>query len=333
MALRNSQYDMIVRAYNQKQFKNKHDLDKRIEEVYKCIPRIREIDQEISSISVHRAKQLLNGTSSALQDLKKELADLGEEKTILLKRAGFPDNYMEMQYHCPDCQDTGYQNNRKCHCFKQSEIDMLYTQSNIRNILQRENFHTFSLQFYDNKVINPITGKTSLANIKDIVRTCHQFIEDFGSTFENLLFYGDIGVGKTFLSNCIAKELLDRSYSVIYQTAIQFFELFSKYTFEDNENSSETSDMLQYILECDLLIIDDLGTELTNTFTNSKFFYCLNERFIRRKSTIISTNLTLDMISQTYSERIFSRISSNYKLLKFYGDDIRLKKKLLANRP
>lgn len=333
MALRNSQYDVLIRAYNQKQLRNRHELDLRTREIYRQIPRIEEINQEIASVSVAQAKELLDGNEYALARLKAKIADLSEERTILLLRYGYPKDYLTLPCDCPDCRDTGYIGNEKCHCFRQAAIDMLYTQSNLKEILQTENFNTFSFEYYDNTEENPITGKTAYANMKEIHTRCKQFVDQFGSSFENLLFYGGTGIGKTFLSNCIARELLDRSFSVIYLTAIQLFELFSRYTFENEDDDTATNDMLQFILDCDLLIIDDLGTELSNAFTNSKLFHCLNERSVRRKPILISTNLSLDKINQVYSERIFSRLSSNFTLLKFYGEDIRLKKKLQPKRP
>ena len=152
-------------------------------------------------------------------------------------------------------------------------------------------------------------------------------MDNFSSEFHNLLLYGDTGVGKTFLSHCIAKELIDASYSVIYFSAVQLFEHFAENTFGGKRE--EHSDGLAPIYECDLLIIDDLGTELTNAFTASQLFACINERILRRKATIISTNLALDDIKSIYSERIFSRLSSSYTMLRLTGDDIRIQKKLL----
>lgn len=332
MALRNSQYDILIRAYNQKQLRNKHELDMRTRKVYAQIPRIEEINREIASASVTRAKELLNGNEQALLTLKNQISELAEERTILLLRYGYPEDYLTLPCDCPDCHDSGYIGNEKCHCFRQATIDMLYTQSNLKEILREENFDTFSFDYYNNTEENPITGKTSYANMREIHTCCKQFVNRFGDSYENLLFYGGTGIGKTFLSHCIARELLDRSHSVIYLTAIQLFDLFSRYTFENEENDGNADEMLQFILDCDLLIIDDLGTELSNSFTNSKLFYCLNERFMRKKSVLISTNLSLDRINQIYSERIFSRLSSNFTLLKFYGEDIRLKKKLQSKR-
>lgn len=331
MGLKNSQYDKITRIYHQKQLQNRHNQTKRQKEIYEKIPRIHEIDDSIATISVKRAKELLSGKESALSHLKQELEDLAEEKHLLLLRSGFPEDYLDIQYECPDCQDTGYIDGKKCHCFKQASIDMLYTQSNLQEILITENFQNFTLEYYDNKEIHPITGKTQMINMSEIHDICRTFVAHFGKEFENLFFYGDTGVGKTFLSNCIAKELLDRSFSVIYLSAIELFELFSRMTFSE-QAPEQPNELLQFITECDLLIIDDLGTELTNSFTNSKLFYCLNTRYFHKKSTLISTNLTLDKINETYSERIFSRISSHYTLLKFFGTDIRIEKKLLTKR-
>ena len=143
-----------------------------------------------------------------------------------------------------------------------------------------------------------------------------------------MLIYGNTGTGKTFLSNCIAKELLDLEYSVIYFTTFELFELFEKTTFSKNTESKEDASQL---FDCDLLIIDDLGTELTNSFTTTRLFTCLNERLLRKKSTMISTNLNLPQLADLYSERIFSRITSYYTILKMFGPDIRIEKKLRKN--
>lgn len=162
MALKNSQFDLLMRSYNQKQLKNKHELDKRIEEIYQKIPRIQEINEEIASASIVQAKEmLLKGETSALQTLREKLTKLSQERADLLKLSGYPSDYLQMQYECSDCQDTGFIHGEKCHCFKQAVIEMLYTQSNLKEILKTENFQTFTLKYYDNIVKNEITGKTS----------------------------------------------------------------------------------------------------------------------------------------------------------------------------
>jgi DNA replication protein DnaC len=159
-----------------------------------------------------------------------------------------------------------------------------------------------------------------------IVEKCMEFIRTFSSNpGQNILFQGNVGVGKTFLTNCIAKELIDEAYTVIYLTSFQLVEILENHRFRRNDNPDITY-TVDYILNCDLLIIDDLGTELTNNFVISQLFLCINERLLRKKSTIISTNLSLSQLAETYFERIISRITENYLICNIYGDDIRQKK-------
>ena len=326
MAINNAQYDAIFRNYAQKQVHNRDIVDKRRKTVYNLIPELENIHNSISLLSVTQARKLLNGDENALNELKIELKKLTDRKTELLTSAGFSADYLEAVYECPDCKDTGYIGNQKCHCFQKAIIDLLYTQSNLQDILKRENFDTFSFSYYSDNHIDPVTGRSSLATIKNAFMVAQDFVNTFGEDFRNLFLYGDTGVGKTFLSNCIAKELIDRAFSVIYMTSFELFDTIAKSKFE-KEKAAEM--MCEHIFDCDLLIIDDLGTELANSFTVSQLFLCLNERLLKRKSTIISTNLSLDSIVDIYSERTFSRITSNYTMLKLTGDDIRIKKKLM----
>lgn len=325
MSLKNTQYDTLIREYNRRQLASQHLLDAHRNELYSKNARFAELDEIIASYSIQQAKKLLDGDSHAVSDLRDKLQQCIEEKAALISILGYPKDYLEPQYYCKDCKDTGYIENEKCHCFKQAAINLLYTQSNIRDILETENFEHFSYQYYSDSSINPTTGLSSLETAKRAVKECWNFINQFDTKFGNLFFYGDTGIGKTFLSNCIAKELLNQSKSVIYFTAFQLFDVFAKSRFEKD---SEFQEMNQHIFDCDLLIIDDLGTELTNSFTTAQLFLCVNERILRKKSTIISTNLAIDTLIDTYSERTFSRISSNYTMIKLFGDDIRIKKKL-----
>lgn len=325
MALSNTQYNVLMRAYEERQLKNRHIVMERITEVYQALPRLSEIDDTISSLSVEQAKKLMDGDETALACLHDSLNELVREKQLLLSEHGYPENYFEPPYACPDCKDTGYIGGRKCHCFEQAAIDLVYTQSNIRRILDTENFAHFSYDYYSDKQVNPATGLSSLATVRQAVQDCKEFVRTFDTEFHNLFFYGDTGIGKTYLSNCVAKELLDSGHSVIYFTAPSLFHIFEKNSFGKLRDSDED---YRRILECDLLIIDDLGTELTNAFTVSQLFLCLNERILRQKSTIISTNLGLGQLAETYSERTFSRISSSYTIIKLFGNDIRIQKKL-----
>ncbi|MCI8327480.1 MAG: ATP-binding protein [Lachnospiraceae bacterium] len=325
MALTNAQYDEIMRGYSERQTQNRRRQEERSGELYAEIPQLNELDQKISSVSVSCAKQMLSGDDNAFANLQKQLRHLQKQKSELIVSSGYSLNYLEPIYTCPDCQDTGYIGNERCHCFKQAAIDLVYTQSNLKSILEKENFSTFSFSYYSNEQINPATNLSALQTAENAVAECQRFIQNFNEEFSNLFFYGDTGVGKTFLSNCIAKELLDRGHSVIYVTSFELFHIFEKNVFERDRDMKEP---YQNIFDCDLLIIDDLGTEMSNSFTVSQLFLCLNERILRKRSTIISTNLGLNQLADLYSERTFSRISSNYTIIKLFGDDIRIKKKL-----
>lgn len=326
MALSNSQYDEIFRTYDERQLHNQHVIERRTKEAYAQIPGLKEIDDAIASCSVAQARKLLDGDSDALEELKQQLDAYRSKKAALLKEHGLSSNHFKPSYTCPDCKDTGYINGERCHCFKQAALQMIYTQSNLKKeILEKENFNTLSFDYYSTKEISPTTDMSSLAAMETAVAESHAFIDHFDDDFRNLCFCGSTGVGKTFLSNCIAKELLDRGYSVIYFTAFQLFDILSKDTFGRGEG---TQNAHENIFDCDLLIIDDLGTELSNSFTASQLFLCINERILRRKSTIISTNLGPAQLKTIYTERVFSRITNSYTMLNLFGTDIRMQKKL-----
>lgn len=322
MALTNSQYNAIMKTYEEKQLAGRRALDKRLSFVNKTIPEYRELSSQISSLSLEQAAKLLDGDESALTELKESIALLRNQKEQLLINAGLSPDYLELTYVCPDCKDTGYIGNEKCHCFKQQIISLLYQQSNIRDMLSENNFSTLSYDFYEGE---------DLLHFQNAVKTCKDFIDCFNSGYHNLFFYGTVGTGKSFLSGCVAKELMDQGHSVIYFSSTGLFEKLSQISFDYNAKD-ELADLYEDLYSCDLLIIDDLGTELTNNFSSSQFFSCLNERILRKKSIIISTNLSLQELRDRYSDRIFSRITSNFKLCKITGPDIRMYKKRLTNR-
>ena len=323
MPLSNSQYDEIFREYDAKQLKTQHLLETRTKEVYEKSPELKALDASIAECSVASARRLLDGDTAALQQLKAQIASCREKRKALLSDLGYPENYLEPVYTCPDCKDTGYIGTKRCHCFLQRAIDLIYTQSNIKEILEKENFSTFSFDYYSDHEINPATGLSSLATAREAYRICKEFIDTFDTDFSNLCFFGDTGIGKTFLSNCIAKELLDSGHSVIYFTAFQLFDILSKRVFDKDEDAIAAH---QNIFDCDLLIIDDLGAELSNQFTAACLYNLINTRQNAGKSCIINTNLTLNEIEKRYSQRIFSRLCGQYQVLQFTGRDVRMMK-------
>ncbi len=324
MALNNSQYNAIMRIYSQRQLDDRYEQDLRRQKVYEEIPQIEQIEGEIRSLEVERARRLLDDDGEADEEIRGKLDELKACKESLLTEHGFAPDEMELKFCCDDCEDTGYVDGRKCHCFKKEEIKLLYAQSNIEDVLERENFDTFTYDYYDNVKEIPKIRMTVAAYMEKVNGWCREFVDDFDDKGGNLIFTGGTGTGKTFLTNCIAKELIDRYHSVIYMSSNDLFDVFSKNKFS-HDTDEEIRDMYEYILDCDLLIIDDLGTELNNSFVSSQLFYCINERLIRKKSTIISTNLSMNNLRDAYSERVSSRIMSAYSVIPLYGDDIRIK--------
>ncbi len=322
MALTNAQFETIKRNYEETQDRNRRLLATRIDYVYNNVEGYRELDQSVASLSVSYGKKALSGDESALDELKTTLADLSAMKSSLLKAAGLPANYLEPIYDCPDCRDTGYIDGKKCHCFKQQMIRLLYEQSNIEDMLATANFSVLSEEFYEGE---------DLLRFQNAVKNCKDFVETFKTDYRNLFFYGTVGTGKSFLSYCITKELLQNGHSVIYFSATALFDTLARYSF-DHKLKEALYNTYEDLYNCDLVIIDDLGTEMTNSFVTSQLFACLNERHLRKKSTIISTNLTLEELRDRYSDRIFSRITSQYQLYKLSGPDIRIMKKRMANR-
>ena len=319
MPLTNTQYDSIMRFYAQCQADNRRKLEERLEKIHRQIPELAGLEDSITALQAKKVCLSIEGDEEAMAHSQKTLVHLNKRRLELLSAYDYAPEDLELGYTCPDCRDTGYIGSQKCHCFLQAEIELLYHQSHLKQVLDRENFRTFSYSWYEGE---------DLEIMKRNVMEARLFLEHFDTQFQNLLLLGDVGTGKTFLSNCIAKELLDTCHSVVYLTAFELFELLSKAVFGSNRSDDVYQQTYPYIFDCDLLIIDDLGTELPNSFTVSQLFLCINERILRKKSTLISSNLDMESLRNTYSERTLSRIISYYTIRQLPGKDIRLKKKL-----
>jgi len=320
--LTNTQYDRIFRQYEEKQRQNRLETERRRDYIYEQFPKYRELEDKTASLSVEHGKKLLSGDETALDRLRESLAALKDQKKQILLDAGLPADYLEPVFSCPDCRDTGYIDREKCHCLRQAEISLLYEQSGLQEMLANNNFSLLSYEYHSGE---------DLSHFEKAVENCKNFIKNFDSDYHNLFFYGTVGTGKSFLSGCVAKELMDQGHSVIYFGATGLFDLLSSTSF-DTKNREERQNTYADLYQCDLLIIDDLGTELTNQFTASQLFSLLNERNIGRKATIISTNLSLRELQDRYSDRIFSRITSNFEVCKLTGADIRMYQKRQQNR-
>ena len=317
MSLTNQQYDAIKMKYDRTRLENLHRANDRREQVYSRIPEYKALDDEIVTISLDCVKKKLSGDGSALSTLHERMDTLKEKKALLLKEYGYPADYLEPIYTCPDCKDTGYIGSEKCHCFIKQITEYLFDQSNIRDFLKENNFSTLSYEYYEG---------ADLERFKKAVDASHALVDRFEEQKTNILFYGTVGTGKSFLSGCIAHALIEKGYSVIYYSAINLFEQIARYTFHSS-SKDELYNLYDYLYNCDCLIIDDLGTENPNSFVASQLFALINERNLRRRSTVISTNLSLEDIHDLYTDRILSRTVSGFNVLRLSGKDIRIQKK------
>ena len=330
MALTSIQYRDIMNEYDRVRQENYHKEESRREEIYETIPEIRKIDEQIASSSMSAAKRMLfHPEEDHRAQIHTLVRNLTQKKRELLIRHHYPVDYLDPIYSCPFCKDTGYVKEKKCFCFEQKIMTLLFEQSNLTQAIKEQNFDTFRLDYYSDQASEdqPISPQENMENVMD---TAFRFIKNFDmeaksddSFRRNLLIYGEPGVGKSFLSTCIASELIKKGKSVIYLTAYQLFEQLADHTFHREDADSDISDILQHT---DLLIIDDLGTEMNNAFINSQLFSVINERILSKKSTIINTNFNLKQLSLTYTERISSRLIQFYTFLHIYGEDIRIKK-------
>ena len=324
MSLSAEEYNRIMEIYQDRRAANDLAFRRKVSALYEAHPELLRLRDESRDLSAKRARALVLGNLSESARLKGALDETRRKRSALLSELGLKEADFEPFYTCPDCKDTGYIGREKCHCFREEERRLLYQDSRLGEVLSEENFGTLSTAFYDRKPGR--NGRSQYDDMTAVIGRLKAFSERFPKERASFLFYGPTGVGKTFLSNCVAKAFLDRGFSVLYYSSVSLFEKFSEVlSSHDNEAQAVLTDRL---LQSDLLIIDDLGTELLNTYTSGKFFQIVNERAIHHMSTVISTNLDLSTLKERYTERVASRILSSYEPVRLSGDDIRIRKML-----
>ena len=327
MASKTQLYREILREYDSIQAKKAAEQRERTQALYEIAPRLKEIEEERSMIGISAAKAVLmtpEHQEEFLSRLKEKQQELNTEQAAIFREKGFAPDILEKTYECPLCGDTGFVEGKPCVCLKKKLLDRLYDQSNIRDIVQAENFDTFDPSLFSERIV-PEEGMSPKENMKQNFRKALDFTKGLGKG--NLLMYGGTGRGKTFLCNCIAKDMMDHGKTVLYLTAGQLFKLLEDAHFRNRDSETAENDPTEDLLEADLLILDDLGTEFSTVFTSSELFRIINERKLRKKSVVISTNLAYKELMQQYSDRVMSRIIGEYDVMKFFGDDLRMKKK------
>lgn len=329
--MKDSKLREILLKYERRRDNDEFALQNRKKEVYDKIPKIKEIDEEISKAGLKLAKAVLldpKKREQVVNESKSTMENLKKEKEELLNQYGIPLDYLDIKYFCNSCKDKGFlSSGEKCNCLKQEIINEAYKMSNLDRILNKENFSNFDISIFSSEK-SESSNISPRENILNILSICEKFVLDFEKdNEENLIFHGTTGLGKTFMCNCIAKELLDKGYVVIYQTSFKILDIIENYKFRKG-NDIISEENYKNLFECDLLIIDDLGTEVTNSFTNSEIFNIVNSRLVEGKKTIISTNLSPMEIGKIYTQRTLSRILDSFRIVKFIGNDLRWESKV-----
>lgn len=319
-------HNEIMREYDAIRTKNETIHKNTKEQIYSHFPRIKEIDDKLSKVSLNACKTLLYADADhteIINKLQKDTESLIDEKNKILKSAGMPLNCMDEIYNCPICKDKGSFENQWCKCYYEKLQKLMYKKSNI-NTDKMHNFSKFDVSLYSD-VTNEEYGLSPRENAKDIYSTALKYANFDDNISKQLLFYGNTGLGKTFTSDCIAKEFIKKGKDVFYTSAPRLFTIFEDYKFGRN-TSAEAKRIIDYISTVDLLIIDDLGTEFRTQYIDSILFDIINTRTNENQYMIISTNLTPSQLEATYSQRISSRILGNFDLVLFFGEDLRLNK-------
>lgn len=317
--------DEINREYAHIREANKKKQAKMIADIYIKLPRIKEIDDEISNIGLGVASKILNGELGArqtIEEMQNDMNALTKEKTNLLEEANFKIDDMKEIYNCKLCMDKGYYDGRRCHCYHQKLNRLLQKYSNI-SMSDKNSFESFNINLYSDKPDSKY-GFSPRQNMNSVYKLSLSFAQCVENSPRNLLFYGATGLGKTFTSDCIAKKFIENGKTVFYMSAPRMFSTFEDYKF-GRDTSAKTRRVIESVNDAELLIIDDLGTEFKTSYSDSILFDILNSRIIEDKRMIISTNLSAKDLKHIYSERISSRILGNFTEVLFFGDDIRLK--------
>lgn len=329
-------YKQIKREFDMKRQMRIKEANIKKEQIYINNPKLSDLENQINILAIKSARIMLNADELTKQiekeNIELKLNKLEQNITKELKSIGIKKEDFEPKYDCKRCKDTGMLTEsgkvKYCPCFTQEIINKTYKQSNMLK-LEEENFETFDLCYYSKKVDKEKYGieKSPFENIECIKNVTRKFCENIDSNGQkNILFVGNTGIGKTFLANCIAKELINKGKTVVYQTAPILMDKVIEYKFSYNKSGIE-KEQYEKIFDVDLLIIDDLGTETMSNVKFTELFNIINTRLLKNKKILISTNLTLNQLYNEYDERVMSRLIGNFTICKFVGEDIRLKKK------
>lgn len=325
MILSNTDYDSLMREYEETRDRHRREQEERIAAAEAKLPELAALSDELRRISMTAARQKLADPSADTGWLSAKTALLLARKRQLLLSNGFSADELSLRFDCPYCQDTGYTNARPCRCLRKKIALRLSRGLEGTGTVEPADFSHFSYDWYSDTIIDKFSGKTERWLAREAVQRALAFTENIGQPGNNLLIYGNVGVGKTYLLHCIAQKLLEDGHPVFYFDAGGLFNLLADAAFRRN---GHTADEATAIIHSPVLLIDDLGTEYTNAFVGTELFRILNEREHEGLSTVVSSNLDLNGIGERYSERVSSRLMENIMPIRMVADDIRIQKKL-----
>lgn len=328
MGYSNSVYKAASDILHERRLNAEKTAERRKEEVYERFPRVKELEKQISMGGIKTARAVLAGgdVKKAVSKLRdQDLAMQAEVKRILTDN-GYPANYFEPKYFCKKCEDKGYYDINgktvRCSCMKSALVTCACAELNRYAPLSLSTFESFDLEYYD-KSINPKVKTSPYEHMSKVFRLCQNYADNFSKNSESILMSGETGLGKTHLSLAIANEVIKKGYGVVYASAPPIISKLEKEYFSSDKDDS----LFSMLADCDLLIIDDLGTEFYSQFAVSQFYNLFNSRMLSNKPIIINTNLTITELKEKYTDRFVSRICGNARQLDFLGRDIRIRRK------
>ena len=325
MAYSREIYDSAMKLLGERRARALDELDEKKTAFFALYPRAAEIEAALSKTAAAAAKAVLAGGNVAqhLTRLKESNLALQEEFHDILQSAGLPDDYLESQFQCANCRDSGYVDGKMCSCLKELLKKEAYRRLNAMTPLSLSTFQTFSLKYYSEEPDRD-GGIPPKKQMERIFRFCRDYAEHFSLSSQSLILQGGTGLGKTHLSLAIANEALEKGFGVIYGSAQNLATNLERERFSREPVESDTN---QLLLRCDLLILDDLGTEFSTSFVDAAIYNIINTRLMTEKPTIISTNLSMLELQKRYSERFVSRVIGSYTRLLFCGKDVRQQKR------